>query len=278
VDHSVGSLGPEMFRLDGSVALVTGAAGALGSVTALGLARAGASLLITDLDGPALEETARTIRASGARCEALAGDSSESGFVDETFVALDHTFGRIDVLVNNAGINPQQGRPEDFPRDVWERVLHVNLTGYFLHAQEAGRRMIAAGRGGSIVNVSSIAGTSALGRGNLAFGVSKAGIDQLTRELAVGWAAHLIRVNSVLPCQFLNDGLRALVADPTRQHVVERMMGGIPMGRMGRPEEIVGPILFLASPASAMVTGVNLPVDGGNLALNAGGSVPGRET
>ena len=144
-----------------------------------------------------------------------------------------------------------------------------------LHAQAAARRMIAAGGGGSIVNVSSISGATALGRGNLAFGVSKAGVDQMTRELAVEWAIHRIRVNSILPCQFLNDGLRGVIADPAKTRIVERMIGGIPMGRMGRAEEIVGPILFLASPAAAMVTGVNLPVDGGNLAMNPGGSLPG---
>ena len=112
------------------------------------------------------------------------------------------------------------------------------------------------------------------GDGNLAFGVSKAGIDQMTRELAVEWAPRGIRVNSILPCQFLNSGLRGLVADPVRARTVERMVSGIPIGRMGEADEIVGPILFLASPAASMVTGVNLPVDGGNLAFNAGGSLP----
>jgi gluconate 5-dehydrogenase len=270
------SVGPDLFRLEGAVALVTGAAGAFGRVTALGLARAGASLFLTDLDAPRLAETVALVRSEGGRCESLAGDSSEPATIEMAFQRLDSAWGRIDVLVNNAGINPQQGLPESFPIEVWERVLHTNLTSYFLHAQAAARRMIAAGRGGSIINVSSIAGASALGRGNLAFGVSKAGVDQLTRELAVEWAVHGIRVNSIQPCQFLNDGLRALIADPLRAATVERMIGGIPMGRMGQPEEIVGPILFLACPAAAMVTGVNLPVDGGNLALNPGGSLPRR--
>jgi NAD(P)-dependent dehydrogenase (short-subunit alcohol dehydrogenase family) len=268
--------GPDLFRLDGSVAMITGAGGELGRAISLGLARAGATVFLTDIDGDRLDETAALVRAEGSACEGLAGDSSDPAAVAEAFSRLDGTHGRIDVLVNNAGINPQQGRPEVFPLTVWEHVLHTNLTGYFLHAQEAARRMIAADRGGSIVNISSIAGASALGRGNLAFGVSKAGVDQLTRELAVEWAVHGIRVNSILPCQFLNDGLRALVADAGRAHIVGRMIGGIPMGRMGFADEIVGPVLFLASPAASMVTGVNLPVDGGNLALNPGGSLPAR--
>jgi NAD(P)-dependent dehydrogenase (short-subunit alcohol dehydrogenase family) len=269
-------IGPDLFRLDGTVAMVTGAGGELGQAIALGLARAGASIFATDIDAERLERTAALVRDDGHRCEAVAGDASDEPSITDAFDRLDTAFGRLDVLVNNAGINPQQGRPEDFPLAVWEHVLHTNLTGYFLHAQQAARRMIAAGRGGSVVNISSIAGASALGRGNLAFGVSKAGVDQLTRELAVEWAVHGIRVNSILPCQFLNDGLRALVADPGRSHIVERMIGGIPIGRMGDAREIVGPVLFLASPAASMVTGVNLAVDGGNQALNPGGSLPGR--
>ena len=268
--------GPDLFRLDGAVALVTGAAGMFGRVTAIGLARAGASLFVTDKDAVGLSRTVELVRAEGAACDSLAGDTSDPDTVEATFAAIDAAHGRIDVLVNNAGINPRQGRPEDIPLATWDHVLQVNLTSYFLHAQAAARRMIASGRGGSIVNVSSIAGASALGRGNLAFGVSKAGVDQLTRELATEWAVHAIRVNSILPCQFLNEGLREYITDPANRTIADRMLGGIPMGRMGRAEEIVGPILFLASPAASMVTGVNLPVDGGNLALNAGGTLPTR--
>ncbi len=267
-------VGPELFRVDGRIAFVTGAGGMFGRATAVGLARAGASLFLTDRDAPSLAETVGQVRAAGARAESLAGDSSDPATIDAAYAALDGAYGRIDILVNNAGINPRQGRPEDISLATWDHVIHTNLTGYLLHAQAAARRMIAAGQGGSIVMVSSIAGVSALGRGNLAFGVSKAGVDQLTRELATEWAMHRIRVNSILPCQFLNDGLRAYLEDPANARVAARMLGGIPMGRMGRADEIVGPILFLASRAASMVTGVNLPVDGGNLALNAGGTLP----
>jgi len=134
--------------------------------------------------------------------------------------------------------------------------------------------MIARGQGGSIVNVSSIASASSLGRGNLAYGASKSGVNQLTRELAVEWAHHRIRVNAIQPCQFLNDSWRAMAADPSKSPLVQRVLSGIPMGRMGEPREIVGPVLFLVSDAASMVTGALLPVDGGNLALNPTGSVP----
>lgn len=265
--------GPDLFRLDDRVAVITGAGGAFGRATALGFARAGARSCLTDIDPASLEQTRALVAAEGS-CIAVVADAGDQGSVDATFAAVDAEWGRLDVLVNNAGINPQQAASEDYPIDVWERVLRINLTGYLMHAKAAAKRMISAGRGGSIINVSSISGASALGRGNLGFGVSKAGVDQLTRELAVEWAAQGIRVNSILPCQFLNSGLRGLVADPVRQRTVDRMISGIPIGRMGQPEEVVGPILFLASPAASMVTGVNLPVDGGNLAFNAGGSLP----
>jgi NAD(P)-dependent dehydrogenase (short-subunit alcohol dehydrogenase family) len=264
----------KLFRLDGRVALVTGAAGAFGRAIAVGFAEAGARVFLTDLNSDGLEESAELVRAAGGTAATYAGDTGSSADVDAVFAQLDQAFGRLDILVNNAGGNPMQGRPEVFPLDVWDRVLRTNLTGYFLNARAAGKRMIAQGHGGSIVNVSSIAGASSLGRGNLAYGASKSGVNQLTRELAVEWAHHGIRVNAIQPCQFLNAGWRAMVADPSKSSLVQRVLSGIPIGRMGEPREIVGPVLFLASDAASMVTGVLLPVDGGNLALNPTGSLP----
>ncbi len=265
----------DLFRLDGRVALVTGAGGAFGRAIALGFAEVGARVFLTALNAAALEETAALVRAAGGACATRPGDTGSSSDVDAVYAQLDHDFAHIDVLVNNAGRNPMQGRPEEFPLEIWEDVLRTNLTGYFLYARAAGKRMIAQGHGGSIVNVSSIASASSLGRGNLAYGTSKSGVNQLTRELAVEWAHHGIRVNAIQPCQFLNQSWRAMVADPTRSVLVERVLSGIPIGRMGEPHEIVGPVLFLVSQAASMVTGVVLPVDGGNLALNPTGSLPG---
>ena len=133
--------------------------------------------------------------------------------------------------------------------------------------------MISAGRGGSIINFGSIAGVTALGRGNLAYSVAKGGVAQLTRETAYAWAPHGIRVNAILPCQFRNAWWDDNLRDPERRPLVERVLTAIPLGRLGEPHEIVGPVLFLASDASSMVTGIQLPVDGGNLAMNAGGTI-----
>ncbi len=276
--------GPDLFRLDGQVALITGAGGAFGRALALGLARAGAAIFATDINGPRAAETSRLVEAEGGRSASAPGDVGAVSDVDEVFRQLDAAFGRVDILVNNAGINPAgpqaqsrsspQGGLEGFPLEIWDTVLRTNLTGMLLFAQRAASRMIGAGTGGSIVNISSTAGSSVLGRGNLAYGVSKSGVIQMTRELAVEWARHDIRVNAIQPCQFLNEGWRPALSDPTKADLVERVLSGIPIGRMGEPDEMVGPVLFLASRAASMVTGVSLPVDGGNLAFNAGGTLP----
>lgn len=136
--------------------------------------------------------------------------------------------------------------------------------------------MIAGGKGGSIVNFSSIAGNNALGLGNYSYSVSKGAINQLTRELAIEWGRYGIRVNAVQPCQFLTPGVQAWLDNPATDTTAlhQHLLGGIPLGRLGEVDDIVGPVLFLLSDAAAMVTGTVLPVDGGNLAMNAGGGGP----
>ncbi len=190
------------------------------------------------------------------------------------FAFADAEMGRVDILVNDAFLPVTRSVPEDFPLEAWQQSIDVNLTGYFLCAREAGRRMIRQGWGGSIVNISSIAGSTGMGRGNFVYSVTKHGVNGLTRELAVEWARHGIRVNAIQPCQFLTPALKVFIESaPDPQAVTERFLRGIPLDRMGDPErDIVGPVVFLASDAASMVTGTMLPVDGGNLAFNAGGS------
>jgi NAD(P)-dependent dehydrogenase (short-subunit alcohol dehydrogenase family) len=163
--------------------------------------------------------------------------------------------------------------PETLTLEDWNRAIAVCLTGFFMCSQAAGRRMIQQGTGGSIISIGSIAGALALGRGNFVYSVAKSGVHQMTRELAVEWAKHKIRVNAILPAQMRTPGVKAWLDDPkTDPNLVAHLLKGIPMNRLGETEDIVGPAVFLASDAAAFVTGVLLPVDGGNLALNAGGS------
>jgi NAD(P)-dependent dehydrogenase (short-subunit alcohol dehydrogenase family) len=265
--------GRSMFDLTDRVAVVTGAGGSLGRAIAVGLANAGADVALLDVREDSLEGTVEGVRGAGRRALSVRTDVASEAAVAAAFAAVDETFGRIDIMINNAAAPVERTVPEAFPLDAWQRSLNVNLTGYFLCARAAGARMVAAGRGGAVVNMSSIAGSTALGRGNFAYSVAKGGVNQLTRELAIEWARHGIRVNAIQPVQFHNAAWDAALADPTKQGLVQHVLAGIPLGHMGTPDEIVGPVIFLASDAAAMVTGAILPVDGGNLALNAGGSL-----
>ena len=261
-----------LFRLDGKVALITGGGAGIGQAIAAGFAASGADVAFCDLTEDALVETRDAIEAQGRRALAMTADTGSPGDIERMFGAIDAEFGRLDILVNNVGTTKRH-RPEDHPLDEWNRVLEIGVTGAFLCAQQAFQRMTASERGGSIINISSIAGAAALGRGNLSHSVNKGAVGMLTKELAVEWAKHGIRVNAILPCQVLTKGFQKWLDSPTFDPaLMERFLTGIPMNRLAQPDEIAGPAIFLASDAAAMVTGVLLPVDGGNLALNAGGS------
>jgi NAD(P)-dependent dehydrogenase (short-subunit alcohol dehydrogenase family) len=264
--------GGGLFDLSGRVAVVTGAANGIGKAIVLGLARHGADAVVCDLDVTGLAATAAEIEALGRKAVSIRADIGNPDDIGRLFALVDDAFGRIDVLVNNVGMGARY-HPEDLPLADFQRVIQTGVTGSLLCAQEAGRRMIAAGRGGSIINISSIAGASALGRGNLAHSVNKGAVNMLTKELAVEWAKYGIRVNAILPCQVLTEGFQKWLDAPTFDPALyERFLVGIPMNRLATPEDIAGPAVFLASDAAAMVTGTLLGVDGGNLALNAGGS------
>jgi NAD(P)-dependent dehydrogenase (short-subunit alcohol dehydrogenase family) len=261
------------FDLTGKVAVVTGAAQGIGKAIAAGLARAGADLVINDIDGPLLLETQPEIsNGTGRRVVAVEGNVGNPDEIEHIFTRVDSEIGHVDILINNVG-TVKRHRPEDLPLDEWNEVLSIGVTASLLCAQQAGRRMIARGKGGSIVNIMSIAGASALGRGNLSHSMNKGAVGMLTKELAVEWAKHGIRVNAILPCQVLTEGFQKWLDSPSFDpELMNVFLKGIPMNRLATSEDMVGPVVFLASDAAAMVTGVLLPVDGGNLALNAGGS------
>lgn len=263
-----------LFSLQGKVAVVTGAGanGGIGHAIALGFARCGAQLVIADINEAGLAQTEDEITALGAPVLAQRCDIADPEQVEDLFAAVDQQHERVDVLVNVPFYFPRRVVPHELPLEDWQKMLSVNVTGYFLCIRAALRRMLEKG-GGSIINIGSNAGVSALGRGAFAYSTTKAAVHQMTKELAVEYAGQKIRVNALVPAQVVTPGLQQHLENPEfRETVLPRMLAGLPIGRLLEPEDLVGPAIFLASEASQAVTGVLLPVDGGNLALNAGGS------
>ncbi|MHB1295363.1 MAG: SDR family NAD(P)-dependent oxidoreductase [Anaerolineae bacterium] len=259
-----------MFDLTGRVALVTGAAGNLGGNIAMGFAEAGADLMLVDVNEAGLETMAAKVRDLGRKAVCAIADVSEPDQIRAMFAELDKTFGHIDVLANVVGYG-YLGRPEEVPLEEVAKVAQSLMVGRFCACQEAGRRMLFAGRG-SIISIGSLASVTALGRGHVAYSMGMGATVQLTRELSTEWAGRGVRVNAILCAQMVNPGLEArMQADP---HLRETYLRGIPTGRLGKGEDIKGLAIFLASDASLFVTGALIPLDGGNLAKNAGGSHP----
>ena len=261
-----------LFDIADKVAVVAGAGGGLGTAICAGLAAHGADVALLEQNAETLRASAAGVEATGRSALALELDVSDEVGVAAAFAKIDETFDKVDILVNLA-YTPRFGAPHELALADWEQAMRINLTSYFLSSQEAAKRMIARGAGGAIVQMCSIAGTSALGRGNFPYSVGKGGIVMMTKEMAIEWARFGIRVNAIQPCQFMTPGLKIRLEDPELGvSIREKFLSGIPLRRLGEPREMVGPVLFLVSEASSMVTGAILPVDGGNLALNAGGT------
>jgi len=248
----------KLFDLGGKVAIVTGAGRGIGRALALGLARHGADVVAVSRTLPQVENVASEIAALGRKGIALKVDTSNKADVDRMVAKTLEGWGRVDVLVNNAGIDIIKPAV-DYTEAEWDQVIDVNLKGYFLCAQAAGREMIRQGRGSILMN-SSIAGSIGVSW-LVPYASAKGGVNQLTRTLAVEWARHGVRVNAFSPAYFENvmQGAEQIHNEEKERHIRE----WTPMGRRGKTDELVGPAVFLASDASSYVTGHVLMVDGG---------------
>ncbi len=250
----------ESFRIDHKVALVTGASSGIGLSIAGALAQAGAAVACHGNAHPA-ESTARSIRDAGGSASAFSADLSVPAGAGELFEAVVAEFGRVDILINNAGIILRHDAV-DYPFEDWQKVMQVNLNSVFQLSQLVGRSLIARNSPGKIVNIASLLSFQG-GIRVPAYAASKGGVAQLTKALANEWACQAIQVNAIAPGYIATDNTSALRNDETRnRQILER----IPAGRWGNPSDIAASAVFLASPAADYITGAILNVDGGWLA------------
>ncbi len=249
------------FRLDGQIAAITGAGSGIGRATAQAFSRLGAEIVALDRNGIAITELAETLRAEGSRAHSMVLDVSDAAAVDRAFAEIGRHLKRLDVLVNSAGIAIRRPATEISVED-WNKVMSVNVTGTFL-CSRAAARLMQPGRKGSIINLSSVMGLSGGFYSNASYQTSKGAIVNMTRALATEWARDGIRVNSVAPTWTRTEFTRSLLAETeVLQHIIDMT----PLGRIAEVEDIVGAVVYLASPAGSMVTGHILVVDGGYLA------------
>jgi NAD(P)-dependent dehydrogenase (short-subunit alcohol dehydrogenase family) len=250
-----------LFSMQGRTALVTGAAGGIGRWLAAGLGAAGAAVVVSDIEGAALGDVAAALRAAGIEATAVVADLADETAPDALVDAAVEAFGGLHVVVNNAAVN-RRGPILDMDGATWDRITRLDLRAPYFLSQRAARRMIEQGDGGSIVSISSVNAQYGLEQVSV-YGPAKAALSQLMRVMALEWAPHGIRANAIAP-GFMDTPLAAPVwADPD---VHRWILNRVPAERPGRPDELIGACLLLASEAGSFITGQTLVVDGGVLA------------
>jgi glucose 1-dehydrogenase len=257
-------------RLAGKSALVTGAAQGIGLACARALAGEGAKVVLADVNGDAVKKAADALRSEGKQAAHVACDVSKKAEADRAVAATVEAFGRIDILVANAGI-VHAAEFLDLAEADFDRVIAVNLKGVFLAGQAAARQMVKQGGGGAIINMSSVNAVLAIPN-QVPYVISKGGINQLTKVMSVSLAPHGIRVNGIGPGTILTELARTAVLG--NREAERKILSRTPMGRMGTPDEIGSVAVFLASDEASYMTGQTLYPDGGRLALNYTVAVP----
>ena len=251
-----------LFDLSGKVAVVTGGSGGGGKAISIGLALYGADVVVTSRTLSTLEETAAEVEKQGKKALPISCDVADPESVDKMVSRTMEEFGRIDILVTCAGIALRHPA-EEMPIEEWQKVMDVNVKGTLLCCQAVAKEMIKGEKGGKIVTVGSIRGLHAHPAGYSAYGTSKGAVHLLTKQLAIEWAKHKIHVNSIAPCIFWTPLTEPILND---EEMYKIFMQRIPIGRPAEPEDLIGAVVYLASEASAMVTGHILYVDGGTSA------------
>jgi len=252
----------EMFDLSGKVAIVTGGGRGIGLKMAEGLAEVGANIVLCSRKLENCQKAAQDLAKLGGKTLAMACDVKSSASIQTVVDKTLEKFGRLDILVNNSGVT-WGGAVEDYSLEGWEKVMDTNMTGAFLFSQMAGRVMIRQ-KSGSIINIASVMGVIGIQEGAdaIAYSASKGALITFTKDLAAKWAKHNIRVNAIAPGWFPTDMTKWVF-----EHHSKKILSFVPMGRFGEPEELKGAVVYLASDASRYVTGIVLPVDGGQLAI-----------
>lgn len=252
----------DRFSLEGRVAVVVGGSGGIGVRTCAALAAVGADVAVVGRSPAGLEEARQVVEAAGRKALVLTGDMAVREDADSVVAETVGTFGRLDVLVNavGGGAGTALYPAEEYPEAEWDRIVDLNLTTTVLPTQAAVRAMIAAGNGGSILNVSSVRGQLGIDAGYSAYVAAKGALDALTRQYATEWAKHRIRVNSISPTFVRTAQTASLLAD---QDFYDRLVARIPLRRIAETDDLVGAVLFFCSDASSFVTGQVLTLDGG---------------
>ena len=249
-----------MSRLDGKVALITGAGNGMGRVASVLFAQEGARIVVADWSDSGGAETVAAVEAAGGEATFVKVDVAKAEQVERMVATAMDRFGALHVLYNNAGIFPaDDGGVTETPEPTWDRVMEVNLKGVWLGCKYGVPAMLASG-GGSIVNVASFVALMGAATAQIAYTASKGGVLAMTREIAVEYGRRGIRANSLCPGPIATPMLEELMSDPERK---QRRLVHIPMGRLGHAEELAKAALFLASDESSFMTGAQLVVDGG---------------